>query len=192
MTLLADALRDTATSGQPLLLALLGSNGAGKSTFYRHFLEASGIPVLNADVEAKKLNPAQPEAASYEAMRLVEHQRHQYVTERRSFCFETVLSDPQGEKVEFFRQARLSGYQVVVLFIRIPSSDYSALRVNQRVREGGHNVPADKLRDRFARTQANVQRALAIADLGLVYDNDSRNNPFQLAEVWREGQKLTP
>jgi predicted ABC-type ATPase len=192
MTALANLLREASASGQPLLVALVGSNGAGKSTFYRHYLEASGILFLNADVEAKKLNPTHPEAASYDAMRLVEEQRLRLVAERRSFCFETVLSDPKGEKVEFFRQARASGFQLVVISIRIPSPDFSTVRVSQRVREGGHNVPLDKLRDRFSRTQANVQNALAIADLALVYDNSSAARPFQLIELWRNGERLTP
>jgi predicted ABC-type ATPase len=189
---LSRLLREAAGTGQPLLVALVGSNGAGKSTFYRDFIHPTGLEFLNADVVAKELNPSNPEAASYEAMHIVERRRGAYVAERRSFCFETVLSDPKGEKVAFLRSARESGYQLVVVFIRIPSADYSALRVSQRVREGGHNVPADKLRDRFARTQTNVRQALAIADLGLVYDNDKTQTPFRLSEIWKNGRKLNP
>lgn len=185
-------LREAARTGQPLLVALVGSNGAGKSTFYRDYIRPTGLEFLNADVVAKELNPSNPESASYEAMQVIERQRTAYVAERRSFCFETVLSDPKGEKVAFLRSAREAGYQLVVVFIRIPSADYSALRVSQRVREGGHNVPADKLRDRFARTQSNVREALAIADLGLVFDNDNTHNPFRLSEICKNGRKVTP
>ena len=32
------------------MIVLAGPNGAGKSTFYKAFLEASGLPFLNADV----------------------------------------------------------------------------------------------------------------------------------------------
>jgi predicted ABC-type ATPase len=189
---LPSLLREAAAARQPLLIALVGSNGAGKSTFYRTFVEPSGLEFLNADVVAKELNPTHPEAASYDAMHIVERERRQRVADRRSFCFETVLSDPEGEKVAFLKHARTLGYQVVVAFIRIPSADYSTLRVSQRVREGGHNVPQDKLRDRFARTQANVAKALAIADIGLVYDNSSAERPFQLVEVWRDGRRIGP
>ncbi len=185
-------LREATSGSRPVLVALVGSNGAGKSTYFGQFLEPTGIEFLNADVVARMLNPAHPEAAAYDAMRIVESRRLRAVAERRSFCFETVLSDPVGEKVRFLRQARASGYLVVVIFIWIPSVAYSALRVGQRVRDGGHRVPLVKIRDRFPRTQANVREALASADLGLVLDNASRERPFTLMEVWQQGTRIEP
>ena len=54
---------------------LVGGNGAGKSTYYRLFLEPTGIPFVNADVLARLVFPDAPEAHSYEAALLAEQQR---------------------------------------------------------------------------------------------------------------------
>lgn len=44
---------------RPRMLLLAGPNGAGKTTFSRKLLERQGqpLPFLNADVEARKLEP---------------------------------------------------------------------------------------------------------------------------------------
>jgi dephospho-CoA kinase len=41
---------------RPIVVALAGSNGAGKSTFYEAFLADSGLRFLNADVLSASLN----------------------------------------------------------------------------------------------------------------------------------------
>jgi len=49
------------------LWLLAGGNGAGKSTFYRMYLEPKGMPFVNADLLARQLFPDESEARSYEA-----------------------------------------------------------------------------------------------------------------------------
>ena len=73
---------------------LVGGNGAGKLTYYRLFLEPTGIPFVNADVLARLVFPDAPEAHSYEAALLAEQQRLKLVQAGISFCFETVFSTP--------------------------------------------------------------------------------------------------
>ena len=41
----------------------------------------------------------------------------------------------------------------------------------QRVREGGHNVPAQRILDRYPRTMANLKIAVRLADAAFVYDS---------------------
>ena len=43
-------------------------------------------------------------------------------------------------------------------------------RVSQRVREGGHNVPASRILGRYPRTMAHLGQAVRIADLVFLYD----------------------
>lgn len=43
-------------------------------------------------------------------------------------------------------------------------------RVSQRVREGGHNVPAARILERYPRTKTNLKKAARTADLAFVYN----------------------
>lgn len=71
---------------RPIVVALAGSNGAGKSTFYEAFLADSGLRFLNADVLSASLN-----VSAYEAAELASCLRAGLVAQRESFIFETVL-----------------------------------------------------------------------------------------------------
>ncbi len=82
------------------------------------------------------------------------------------------------------------GYTVVLIFIRIESSDESIKRVNMRACQGGHDVPDEKLRARFARTQANLQRAVQKLPYVIVYSNEDLNKPYQFVAHYENGQKV--
>ena len=183
------ALSNAAIQRQPVLIVLAGSNGAGKSTFYRHALQHTALPFVNADVIAQRMNPQDRGTLAYEAMHAAEAARRALFEARESFVMETVLSDTQGAKLTFFREARSAGYCLIVIHIWIASPEISAARVLHRVQTGGHDVPDQKLIERFPRTQANAAMALRIADLGLVYDNSRRDQPFIHKETWLEGEK---
>jgi hypothetical protein len=47
-----------------LSVVIAGSNGAGKTSFYRSFLQHSGLRFVNADILAARLNLAPYDAAS--------------------------------------------------------------------------------------------------------------------------------
>jgi ABC-type hemin transport system ATPase subunit len=72
---------------RPIVLALAGSNGAGKSTFYETFLADSGLRFLNADVLSASLN-----VSAYEAAELASSLRSALVAQRESFIFETAIA----------------------------------------------------------------------------------------------------
>jgi predicted ABC-type ATPase len=76
------------------IIVLAGSNGAGKSTFFREYLERTGIAFVNADNMARSLNPTAPQSVGYGAARIAEAVRQDMVARGESFCMETVLSDP--------------------------------------------------------------------------------------------------
>ena len=74
-----------------------------------------------------------------------------------SFIFETVFSDPVGEKIGFLEEATRRGYTVVLCYIGLADSQQSIERVAMRVLQGGHNVPVKKLRERYARSLNNLR-----------------------------------
>jgi predicted ABC-type ATPase len=170
---------------RPVIIALAGPNGAGKSTFFESFLADAVLRFVNADVLSRALN-----LGPYEAAELAAAIRAALVAQRQSFIFETVLSDPVGDKVETLASYAALGYTVALVIIRISSSEESLRRVAMRVSQGGHDVPDDKLRARFARTQANLERAIKRLPYVVVYDNDDLAQPYQLVAIYQQGQEI--
>jgi predicted ABC-type ATPase len=168
---------------RPILIILAGPNGAGKSTFYKTFLEPLALHFVNADVIALELG-----IDAYAAARIAESLREDLVRQRQSFIFETVFSDPVGNKLEFFKEAATSGFTVVLIFIGISTPDVSSERVTFRRLKGGHDVPSDKLTTRFPRTLENLRRSLRELPHVLVFDNDDLNDPYRLVATFEAGQ----
>jgi predicted ABC-type ATPase len=168
---------------RPILIVLAGSNGAGKSTFYKTYLEPLNLQFVNADIIAKELD-----INAYDAAKLAASIREELVRQRESFVFETVFSDPAGDKLAFMQDAASMGFTVVLCFIGISSPEISNERVVFRRLKGGHDVPADKLVTRFPRTLANLHRAIRELPFVLVFDNDDLNDPYRRVATFDQGR----
>lgn len=168
---------------RPLLVAIAGPNGAGKSTFYHAFLKSSGLRFVNADVIAKELD-----LDAYKAAEAVSEIRKALVEMRESFIFETVFSDPVGDKVQFLKAAATAGYTVVLCFIGLDCPETADIRVSMRISQGGHDVPCQKLRERFPRTMTNLRAAISELPTVLIYDNSDLGDPFRRVAVYRDGK----
>jgi len=164
---------------RPIIVVLAGPNGAGKSAFFEAHLQPSGLRFVNADALARELN-----LGAYEAAELGNQLRQTLVRQGESFVFETVFSDPVGEKIDFLREAVRSGYTVVVCFIGLDRPETSEQRVAMRVLQGGHDVPTEKLAGRFERTLKNLQRAIRGLPFVFVYDNSDLRHPFRKITVF--------
>ena len=131
---------------RPVIVALAGPNGAGKSTFYGAHLITTGLRLVNADVLARELG-----VDAYRAAEMAGALREKLLEQRESFIFETVFSDPVGDKISFLQRAAGAGYNVILCFIGISDPAMSEERVTMRVTQGGHDVPVEKLAARFPR-----------------------------------------
>ena len=171
---------------RPVLVALAGPNGAGKTTFYRAHLEAAGLRFVSADVLARELD-----LEPYAAAKVAEALRHELVKQRESFVFETVFSDPVGDKLAFLKDAVKAGYTVVLCFVGISGPDVSEERVTMRVSQGGHDVPTAKLIARFPRTLVNLRAALRELPQVRIYDNNDLRTPFRQVAVFQNGQAVS-
>ena len=167
-----------------MIVAVAGSNGAGKSTFYEAHLKPAGLRFINADVLAGELG-----IAAYPAAEVAAKLRQELVNQGESFVFETVFSDPVGDKLAFLKDAEKKGYSVVLCFISIASVDRSEERVAMRVSQGGHDVPTDKLTARFPRTTANLKQAIKDLPCVAIFDNDDLGTPYRLAAIYQNGQR---
>jgi predicted ABC-type ATPase len=165
-----------------ILAAIAGPNGAGKTTFFHAHLAAAGLRFVNADVLAAELA-----VGPYEAARMADALRRALVERAESFVFETVFSDPVGDKVAFLAEAARCGYVVVLCYIGLSGPDQSTERVAMRLSQGGHDVPDDKLQSRFSRTLANLQAAIARLPHVLIYDNSDLSAPYRQMAVFDHG-----
>ena len=170
---------------RPVVVALAGPNGAGKSTFYHAHIAPAALRFINADVLAKEL-AMEP----YSAAKAADALRRVYLKRRESFAFETVFSDPVGDKFNFLKEAVASGYTVVLCFIGITDADLSETRVSMRVSQGGHDVPTEKLKSRFPRVLANLKAAIGVLPLVYVFDNGDLARPFQTVAVYKDGKTV--
>jgi len=170
---------------RPMVIAIAGSNGAGKTTFYETHLSDSGLRFVNADAIAEELR-----VNAYEAADIAAAVRAALVSKRESFIFETVFSDPVGDKVQFLETVAQSGFEVVLIFIQVNDVESSIQRVSMRVAQGGHDIPDEKLRERFDRTQANLKRAIERLPHVLVFDNSDLGTPYQLVARYEAGRSI--
>lgn len=170
---------------RPVVVAIAGPNGAGKTTFFESYLKSSGLRFLNADAIAREL-----EVDAYEAARMITALRAELVNQRESFIFETVFSDPVGDKLGFLKQSAQLGYAVVLCFVGIADADTSEQRVSMRVSQGGHDVPAEKLVERFPRTLTNLAAAIRELPCVLVFDNDDLKAPFRRVATYSNGHAV--
>lgn len=171
------------------LWMLVGGNGAGKSTFYHQVLEPLGMPFINADLIAKELYPDNPEANSYQAAKLAEQLRYEQLSEGNSFCFETVFSHPS--KIDFVAHAKALGYQIILVVIHVNTVNLNQARVAQRVEEGGHHVPGDKVESRIPRMLENVKATIPLCDQVRVLDNSRLDQPFVPVLTIKAGLKVS-
>jgi predicted ABC-type ATPase len=100
----------------PLLWLIVGSNGAGKSTYYERVIHPHlKAPFVNADLIARSRWPRAYVEHAYDAGRIAEHAREALIRSRVSFVAETVFSHPS--KLDLIRQAKKAEYLVWLSFI---------------------------------------------------------------------------
>jgi predicted ABC-type ATPase len=88
----------------PLLIAIVGVNGAGKSTITARLRQEPGFPsnYVNPDEIALTLTDiSDPTDRVYTAARKADEQRNIWLRDRQSMAFETVMSHPS--KIEFMQ-----------------------------------------------------------------------------------------
>ena len=169
------------SSNSPLLIAIVGVNGAGKSTITARFQQEIGFPLnyVNADEIALTLTDISDLAdRAYTAARKADEQRNIWLEEGQSMAFETVMSHPS--KIEFMQRAKDAGYHVLLIFVGLSNSELSVQRVRERFQAGGHDVPIDKIMARYDRVMALLPKAIKVADRALIFDNSNEDREAEL------------
>jgi len=131
------------------IIIIAGPNGAGKTTFARSFLpkEAQVLRFINADLIAAGLSPFSPDTMAITAGRLMLQELIGCVHRGESFAFETTLSGLAW--LQHIKKWQSLGYRIVLYFLSLQNVELALLRVAERVKQGGHNIPEAVIRRRF-------------------------------------------
>jgi predicted ABC-type ATPase len=148
----------------PSVVVLGGPNGAGKSTSAPRLLRES-LKVehfVNADALAQGLSAFRPEEVALDAGRIMLRRLDELGDQRKTFAFESTLASQMlARRLERLKQ---HGYLVCLVYLWLPRVELALARVAERVRAGGHDVPAAAVRRRFDRSRVNfftIYRPLA-------------------------------
>ena len=151
------------------VVVLAGPNGSGKSTV-TDLVERPG-EYINADDIKAMLRCTDLEAAN-----IAQDLREKCLAEHREFTFETVLSTSRN--LDLLKRAKEKDYFVRCYYVLTSSSKINVARVANRVNNGGHDVPKDKIRSRYDRALALIPELIPVCDICNIYDNTIE--PFRI------------
>jgi predicted ABC-type ATPase len=172
---------DAGQSGS--LYVLAGCNGAGKSSVGGAALRQSGVDFFNPDHAAQRFAAAiirapLPTQSAVNALAWNEGRRllERAIAEHGNFAFETTLGG--DTMTTLIAQGAGAGLSVQVWFVGLDRVELNIQRVRQRVKQGGHDIPVGKIRERYERAPLNLIRLLPhLAELWL-YDNSIEADPW--------------
>lgn len=169
-------------SKSKIAIIVAGGNGAGKSTFINNKLllkfKETNITYINADDWQKQTfgefdNSTDTQAK--QAQIWAESERRKHLEQGKSFIAETVFS--HLSKIELIKEAKAYGFYVILYHISLDNADLALERIYTRVLLGGHDVDAEKVKNRYQRIKDIIAEAIKYTDDTYVYDNSVMYRP---------------
>jgi len=174
------------SADQPVLLIVAGPNGSGKSSSYNDTeVERAGrtIWIVNPDLLTLRIHEVEGLGfgeANLVAVQRIEAWLDASMDVHKSVGVETVLST--GKYRRLVTKAKALGFAVWLVYVVLDTPERSIERISIRVEKGGHGVPDEKVRSRYARSLSQFPWFLDQADAAWIYDNSG-------AEPRRIGEK---
>lgn len=114
------------------------------------------------------------------------------------FATETVFSHWKDlgkgkfeSKIDRIVDMQKAGYFVILFFVGLTNEQLSIGRVSTRVAKGGHDVPVQKLIDRFPRTQKAIGAATFVADATILVDNSrDESKAFSVCRIQMQKEEV--
>ena len=167
---------------RPAIVVLAGPNGAGKTTA-APFVLRDALAVgeyVNADPIAQGLSAFNPEAVAVAAGRIMLARMEELARQGATFGFETTLASRSF--APWLRHRIEDGYSVHLVFLWLASPELALTRVARRVARGGHAVPEEVVRRRYAAGLRNFFTLYRpLVSTWRVYDNSAPAQPRLLA-----------
>jgi predicted ABC-type ATPase len=175
----------------PILHILAGPNGAGKTSLYEaRIARLTDAEYVNADrlsFEALGRH-ATTQAEAELGQRLAEARRTALLGAGLSLVTESTFSHPS--KLQLMRDARAAGYRVALYHLHLDTPELAVARVQAREAHGGHPVPEDRIRGRYARNPQLIREAALLADWAYVFDNSRLGLPPRRLISFVRGQPI--
>ena len=134
---------------------------------------------VHADEIAKGLSPFNPESVAIEAGRLMLQRMDDLLARARILHLKRRWQ--LRSYVKFIERAHAKGYFVTLLYFWLPTPEQAIERVATRVSEGGHNIPSDVIRRRYANGIRNlVTLYTPICNFWTIYDNSSADAEIKI------------
>lgn len=170
----------------PVLHIFGGPNGAGKSTLFARFQETAQQPVeqVNGDV----LQQQHPQLSGFEVGEITATRIKELIAARASFSIENNLATADNYKL--IHGAKAAGYRVELVYVSLDSVQECRFRVQQRVREGGHDVPPAIIEQRYYQSLSLLKQHYHSFDHIRLVDNTDCNMGFQTAALIGQGKVL--
>lgn len=154
-------------TSSPRLLVFAGPNGSGKSSV------TVKVPTVGLYVNADDIKRTRG-CTDLEAAQEAEKIRELLLARQKDFTFETVLSTSRN--LDLLREAKKAGYSIMAVFVLTHDPEINVARVRQRAEAGGHPVPEEKIRSRYAKSLENLAALVRIADRTMILDNSGEKS----------------
>lgn len=73
--------------------------------------------------------------------------------------------------LNIFPKWQEAGWLIVLIYLYIPSAEFSAFRVQQRFEQGGHNIPANDIVSRYPKSIKNLFLYSKVCDYTFCFNN---------------------
>ena len=163
----------------PRIYVLAGTNGAGKSSIAGAMLIEQGVEYFNPDEAAELIRSANPGITLEESQSVAWDEGRRLlgraIDERLDYAFETTLG---GRTIPaLLEKAMEAGIEVRVWYVGLTNAELHIARVQARVRRGGHDIPEERIRQRYARSLLNLIQLMPKLTELRVYDNSVEADP---------------
>ena len=150
-------------------LIFAGVNGAGKTTLYQTHSEYKNLPRVNMDEIVRSFGSWKDRSDVMKAGKIAVGRIREYFEQGMSFNQETTLC---GHSIfRNIKRAKNLGYEVELYYVGLSSAELAQIRVEQRVRDGGHGVPAEDIKRRYGESLENLRKISPLCDRVIIYDN---------------------
>lgn len=161
------------------IFVLAGVNGAGKSSVGQSTFRSEGSVVFNPNTVAAQIRGLHPDIplslANAHAWQIGKSLLESAIAKGRDYRFEATLG---GRTItSLLEQASRSGHRLHVWFCGLSSPELHIRRVQTCASRGGHDIPVDKIHERWRSSRENLIRLLPCIHHLRVYDNSHEADP---------------
>jgi predicted ABC-type ATPase len=186
----------------PDLYIISGSNGAGKSTIGCHYVPESvwkDVPIFDGDKlymqkhlelwkSGMRIDKQIREIANDFVSETFKNLVDQAILKKKHFAYEGHFSEDSSWNVP--KLFKTEGYSIHLIFFGLNNTDQSELRVLERVKDGGHNVPRLMIENNFYGNLDQLNRHFLLFDTMMIFDT-STLTPILLANMVSSQLTLT-